>query len=93
MNTVKSNTKEVTAPRKEAKHCLCECVQAAMQSYLKDLDGHEAKAIYELFLPEFEKPLFMVVMQYTRGNLTKASRMLGLNRATLRSRLRKYGLE
>jgi len=93
MNTVKPNIKEATSPGQEEKHCLCECVQAAMQSYLKDLDGHEANDIYELFLPEFEKPLFRVVMQYTRGNLTKASRMLGLNRATLRSRLRKYGLE
>lgn len=72
---------------------MCNNVSDAVQSYLDDMDGHEAKDLYKLFLAEFERPLFEVVMQQTRGNITKASLMLGLNRATLRNRLRKYGLE
>ena len=93
MTMVKSTTQKPALPDRKGKPCLCENVQDAMQSYLNDLDGHEAKDLYELFLLEFEKPMFEVVMQHARGNITKASRMLGLNRATLRSRLRKYGLE
>jgi Fis family transcriptional regulator, factor for inversion stimulation protein len=37
--------------------------------------------------------LLEVVMTKTRGNLSKAATFLGLNRATLRKKLKKYGLE
>jgi Fis family transcriptional regulator len=39
-----------------------------------------------------EAPLLEQVMQYTRNNQTKASNMLGLNRGTLRKKLKQYGL-
>jgi len=93
MNTAKLKIQKLSAPDKKRKTCLCDSVHDATQSYLDDLDGHEAKDLYELFLAEFEKPFFKVVLQHARGNITKASRILGLNRATLRNRLRKYDLE
>ena len=31
-------------------------------------------------------------MQYTRGNQTRAATMLGINRGTLRKKLKKYGM-
>jgi len=46
-----------------------------------------------LFLEEVEKPFFEVVMKHTQGNITHAAKILGLNRVTLRSRLKKYGLD
>lgn len=73
--------------------CLAENVQRAMEAYFEDLDGHQAGDLYALFLEEVEKPFFDVVMQYTQGNITHAAQMLGLNRVTLRSRLKKYGLD
>ena len=36
--------------------------------------------------------LLEIVMQFTRGNQTKAAAILGLNRGTLRKKLRQYGL-
>jgi Fis family transcriptional regulator len=33
-----------------------------------------------------------VVMKYTRHNQTKAANVLGLNRGTLRKKLKQYGL-
>ena len=41
---------------------------------------------------EVEAPLLEEVMAYTRNNQTKASIMLGLNRGTLRKKLKQYGL-
>ena len=64
-----------------------------MEHYFDDLDGHEARDLYELFMQQVEKPFFDVVMQHTRGNLTQAAKMLGMNRVTLRNRLKKYGLD
>jgi Fis family transcriptional regulator len=39
-----------------------------------------------------EAPLLETVMQHTRSNQSKASAMLGLNRGTLRKKLKKYGM-
>ena len=68
-------------------------VRQAMENYFADLDGHDATNLYDLFIAQVEKPMLEVVLQQTCGNMTRASRMLGLNRATLRSRLKKYGLD
>lgn len=85
--------KQTASDRGEApEKCLAENVQRAMEAYFEDLDGHQASDLYSLFMEEVEKPFFEVVMQYTNGNLTHASQMLGLNRVTLRNRLKKYGL-
>ncbi|HSR63637.1 MAG TPA: DNA-binding transcriptional regulator Fis [Gammaproteobacteria bacterium] len=77
----------------EGSHCLSDSIRQAMENYFADLEGHDASNLYELFLAQFEKPLFEVVMQNTRGNITHAAKILGLNRGTLRNRLKKYGLD
>jgi len=74
------------------KYCLSDNVREALEAYIVDLDGHDASDLYDLFLEQVEKPLFEVVMDNTDGNITKASDILGMNRGTLRTRLRKYGL-
>ena len=74
-------------------NCLGNSVRLAMENYFADLDGHDASNLYDLFLAQLERPMFEVVLQQSRGNMTRASQMLGLNRATLRSRLKKYGLD
>jgi len=75
-----------------SKYCLSDNVREALETYIVDLDGHDASDLYDLFLEQVEKPLFEVVMDNTDGNITKASDILGMNRGTLRTRLRKYGL-
>lgn len=74
-------------------NCLSSQVRKAMENYFADLDGHEASNIYELFMAQVEKPMFEMVLQITRGNITRAAQILGLNRGTLRNRLKKYDLE
>ena len=39
-----------------------------------------------------EAPLLETVMHYVKGNQTKASELLGLNRGTLRKKLKQYDL-
>lgn len=71
---------------------LRESVSAAVQHYLDQLDGQLGSDVYQMVLAEVEAPLLEAIMQYTRNNQTKASRMLGLNRGTLRKKLKMYGL-
>ena len=48
--------------------------------------------IYRLFVDSLEKPLFDRVLRYTRGNKVQAAKILGINRNTLRSKLKRLGM-
>lgn len=68
-------------------------VRESLERYFNELNGQAPSALYDLVLAEIEQPLLEVVMSETRGNITKAAAFLGLNRATLRKKLQKYGLD
>jgi Fis family transcriptional regulator len=71
---------------------LRDAVTIAMKNYLAELDGQMATDVYPMVLAEIEAPLLTQIMEYTRNNQTKASIMLGLNRGTLRKKLKQYNL-
>ena len=71
---------------------LRDSVTIAVREYLKDLDGQLSADVYQMVLAEIEAPLLKEIMAYTRNNQTKASIMLGLNRGTLRKKLKQYDL-
>jgi two-component system nitrogen regulation response regulator GlnG len=51
-------------------------------------DGAEPRDIYDQVLAEVERPLIRMTLAATRGNQIKAAAMLGLNRNTLRKKIR-----
>lgn len=68
-------------------------VRDSLERYFDELNGQPPSDLYDLVLSEIEQPLLEVVMAETRGNISKAAAFLGLNRATLRKKLHKYGLD
>lgn len=71
---------------------LRDCVEQSMDNYFKHLDGQPVSDVYEMVLAEVEAPMLEIVMKHTRHNQTKAAQVLGLNRGTLRKKLKQYGL-
>lgn len=71
---------------------LSNAVQKAVANYLQQLNGQDVDDLYELVLSELEKPLLEEVMKYTRGNQTRAANLMGINRGTLRKKLKQYGM-
>ena len=67
-------------------------VERALQNYFAHLEGADVTDVYNLVLTEVEAPLLETVMNYVKGNQTKASELLGLNRGTLRKKLKQYDL-
>ena len=67
-------------------------VRRSLEKYFSELNGQPPCELYDLVLSEIEQPMLEVVMDQTRGNISKAAQYLGLNRATLRKKLDKYGL-
>ncbi|MCL1078798.1 DNA-binding transcriptional regulator Fis [Parashewanella spongiae] len=71
---------------------LRDAVKRAVSNFFSQLDGQDATEVYEMVLSEVEAPLLDIIMQHTRGNQTRAANMLGINRGTLRKKLKKYGM-
>lgn len=78
----------------ESSQCsLREAVERAMANYFADVDDEALISdLYELVLSEVEAPLLQAVLKQTEGNQSRASTMLGLNRGTLRKKLKQHGL-
>ena len=85
-------TNETSSPVQTAQPTLRESVKQSVSNYLATLGGQDITDLYELVLSEVEAPLLDEIMTHTRGNQTRASIMLGLNRGTLRKKLKKYGM-
>ncbi|MAM71631.1 MAG: DNA-binding transcriptional regulator Fis [Gammaproteobacteria bacterium] len=71
---------------------LKQCVNEALEDYLNQVEPEHISDLYTMVLAEVEAPMLAVVMKHARSNQSKAASMLGLNRGTLRKKLRQYRL-
>ncbi len=69
---------------------ISDAVGDALETYFNQLSGYECEGLYNLVLAEVERPLFRCVMDHCAGNQTKAAKILGINRGTLRKKLKLY---
>jgi Fis family transcriptional regulator, factor for inversion stimulation protein len=66
--------------------------EEALQCYFETLNGHKPAHLYEMVMREVEEPLFKVVMVHVQGNQSRAATILGINRGTLRKKLKEFGI-
>lgn len=71
---------------------LCQHTEDALNQYFTSLNGNRPGNLYDLVLGEVERPLFKAVMDYAHGNQSQAAGILGINRGTLRKKLKAYSL-
>ena len=89
--------KHRTAPKRRKKKTsgpppLRDSASEAIGHFLQTLDGEPCSELYDMVLLQIEEPLFKAVLNYTQHNQSHAAAMLGLNRGTLRKKLRQQGL-
>jgi Fis family transcriptional regulator len=68
-------------------------VRRAIEGYFKDLDGERARGVYDMVINCVEKPLLESVLHRVQGNQTHAAEMLGMNRNTLRKKMKAHGIK
>ncbi len=71
---------------------LSHAVKHSIRRYIYELDGTLPNDMYNLVLRQVERPLFEAILEHTKGNQSRAAELLGLNRGTLRKKLRSYDL-
>jgi Fis family transcriptional regulator len=67
-------------------------VRRAIDGYFRDLDGQKPHAIYDMVIHCVERPMIESVLEMAEGNQSRAAEILGLNRNTLRKKMREHGL-
>ncbi len=78
---------------KERKASLAACVKQSLERYFNDLNGEKTAGVYDMVIAEVEKPLLEIVMRHVKSNQCKAAAILGINRNTLRKKLKRHKLD
>ena len=81
----RSKSRKVPKPLRES-------AEKSISFFLEQLDGADCSDLHSMVMAQVEEPLLRAVMKATCGNQSKAAAMLGLNRGTLRTKLRRYKL-
>jgi two-component system nitrogen regulation response regulator GlnG len=68
-------------------------IQEKLEECVRGLGTRPSANLYELLLSLVERPLFRAVLRETGGNQLRAAALLGINRNTLRKKLRALGLK
>lgn len=74
--------------------CLPQAAENCLSRYFDNLRGMApAPDLYERIMGEVEKPLLEHVLRYVRGNQLRAAEVLGINRNTLRKKIRQWEID
>ena len=71
---------------------LRECVRSAVERYFAALGDHPTSGLHQQVMAEVEAPLLEAVMRHTGNNQSRAADVLGINRSTLRKKLKGYNI-
>lgn len=69
-----------------------EAVNGELKTLLSQFEGTEPCNIYRAMLDKVERPVLAAMMQETNNNQSRTAEMLGMNRATLRTKLKRHNL-
>jgi Fis family transcriptional regulator len=73
-------------------HVLSSSITTLIERYFDDLDGETCTDLYTIILSQVERPLLETVLKHSHGNQSKAAKVLGINRNTLRKKMKQYGI-
>ncbi|MGI9250523.1 MAG: helix-turn-helix domain-containing protein [Pseudohongiellaceae bacterium] len=89
----KSNrTKPSGGASQQQSGALRSAVEKALHRYFQLVEDGPVTDLHDMVMSEVEAPLLETAMRLTGNNQSKASALLGINRGTLRSKLKHYDL-
>ena len=65
-------------------------VRTAVMDYFDHLSDHENDELYTIVIREVEKPMLEVTLEQAGYNQSKAAKILGISRSTLRKKIAQY---
>lgn len=77
----------------ESSYSIKDFLEEKLKRYLKDMTKVTNFNLYDAVLSEVEKALITIVLRETNGNQLKTAKVLGINRNTLRTKIREYKIK
>ena len=93
MNSQQAKDVQDMPPRERRMTPLGSTVRTELKLYFSNLNGHNTGSIYQMVMAEVERPMLEAVMEYVKGNQSRASQILGISRSTLRKKLKIHNLD
>ena len=79
--------------QKKKTSLLQQSVEQAIRKYLDDLDGELPCNLFDTVISEIEQPMLETVLRHCDNNQSKTASCLGINRGTLRKKLKQYHID
>jgi two-component system nitrogen regulation response regulator GlnG len=98
VNGMKSIPPAIAIESGESGPAGAEGLSVVVERHLRDYfaahtDGLPASGVYDRIIREVERPLIALSLAATRGNQLRAAELLGLNRNTLRKKIRELDIQ
>jgi two-component system, NtrC family, nitrogen regulation response regulator GlnG len=87
------NSQDMRTSQPAQRQTLATAIECYLSELFHDRDGNPPPNLYYRTVREIEYPLISVTLATTKGNQIKAAELLGLNRNTLRKKVRNLGIE
>jgi len=68
-------------------------IAAKIEHFFERLGTHDAQGLYDIVLAQVERPLIEKALSWAKGNQLKAARVLGVNRNTLRVKMKQLKIQ
>ena len=91
LQAAKDNAKKYLLPDVNINEAFSSLVILRLEQYLADLEGVEGLPTYDMIVSAAERPLLKWAMEKAGGKQLAAAKILGINRNTLRKKLRMHG--
>ena len=78
---------------KKARSFLEKWLNRTVKEYVGHMDGQKNGHLFDMIVSGVEKPLVEIVLDQTNGNQTQAANILGINRNTLRKKIKDYQIK
>jgi len=93
LNSARDATWLVSVAKKNNTSLLQQSVEMAIRKYLDDLDGELPCNLFETVISEVEQPMLKTMLRHCDNNQSRTASCLGINRGTLRKKLKQYRIE
>lgn len=79
--------------KKQNKESLEDIVYNRLEGFINNIDVKGKHELYATVVPFMERPLIRLVLKKTGGNQVKTAELLGINRNTLRKKIKELGIK
>lgn len=77
---------------RQKRESLEDVISTRLKPFIDKTDSKGKQELYDFIMPFMERPLIRLVLEKTRGNQVQAAELLGLNRNTLRKKIKELNI-